>query len=291
MKIFGIESVTYGLKDLEAGIRYFEDWGLRRTARGAKSGDFETLSGQGIRLRDAADAGLPAAAEAGDTVREVVWGTDSDASLQEIAAELGRDRAVRQDSDGVIHTTDESGFGLGFRVASASRSNPAAPPSARVNRPFDPPPRVEPTRIGHVVYNVPRTHADRASSFYLERLGFRLSDRTPDLGDFMRASGSSEHHNLFLLRAGERRGFNHVAFEVAGFDEVVFGGKHMEKAGWTPHSRPGRHWLGSNLFWYFKNPCGGNTEYYADMDRMDDRWQPRIWEKGKYPGFAMWMLE
>ena len=47
--------------------------------------------------------------------------------------------------------------------------------------------------------------------------------------------------------------------------------------------------LGSNLFWYFNNPCGRRTEYYADMDQMDDDWKPRIWEKN--PGFAMWMLD
>ena len=33
--------------------------------------------------------------------------------------------------------------------------------------------------------------------------------------------------------------------------------------------------MGSNLFWYFANPCGGATEYFADMDRMDDDWEPR----------------
>jgi hypothetical protein len=25
------------------------------------------------------------------------------------------------------------------------------------------------------------------------------------------------------------------------------------------------------------------------MDQMDDRWQPRIWDKN--PGFAMWMID
>jgi len=63
----------------------------------------------------------------------------------------------------------------------------------------------------------------------------------------------------------------------------------MKSRGWVANTPVGRHILGSNLFWYFNNPCGGRTEYYADMDQMDDDWKPRIWEKN--PGFAIWMLD
>jgi catechol 2,3-dioxygenase-like lactoylglutathione lyase family enzyme len=285
MKILGIDSVVYGVTDLAGGIRFFQDWGLKETAPGS----FETASGQHIVLKDAASAGLPAAIEPGSSVREVVWAADNAASLKEIAAELARDREVRSDPDGTIHSVDDSSFAIAFRVAAPRPTASTAP--SRLNHPLDLPRRVAPKRIGHVVYNVPAATVEKASAFYLDRLQFRLSDRAFDLGDFMRASGSIDHHNIFFLKLGEKRGFNHVAFEVDNFDEVVVGGKFMEKQGWTPHTRPGRHWLGSNLFWYFKNPSGGNVEYYSDMDQMDDRWEPRIWEKGKYPGFAMWVLD
>ena len=83
--------------------------------------------------------------------------------------------------------------------------------------------------------------------------------------------------------------FNHAAFEVRDFDEIMLGGKHMKRRGWEENSKPGRHIMGSNLFWYFNNPSGGATEYFADMDRMDDDWEPRVWDPS--PGYAMWMLD
>ena len=63
----------------------------------------------------------------------------------------------------------------------------------------------------------------------------------------------------------------------------------MRAKGWHTDSAPGRHILGSNLFWYFQNPNGGKTEYFADMDQMDDDFKTRNWEKT--PGYAMWTLD
>ena len=65
-------------------------------------------------------------------------------------------------------------------------------------------------------------------------------------------------------------------------------GKFMEEKGWKAATKPGRHIMGSNIFWYFKNPSGGNTEYFSDMDVFDDNWQPRYHEKN--PGYAHWMM-
>ena len=36
MKICRIESLLYGVEDLEAGIRYFEDWGVPLVKRGRR---------------------------------------------------------------------------------------------------------------------------------------------------------------------------------------------------------------------------------------------------------------
>jgi catechol 2,3-dioxygenase-like lactoylglutathione lyase family enzyme len=143
--------------------------------------------------------------------------------------------------------------------------------------------------MGHVVFFVPKERAREISDFYTDRLQFRLSDRSGGLGDFMRCAGAQDHHNLFLLARPAKGGFNHVAFEVNGFDEVLQGGNFMKEKGWKPATKLGRHILGSNIFWYFDNPAGGNTEYFADMDVMDDNWQPRTWEK--HPGWAYWELD
>ena len=45
----------------------------------------------------------------------------------------------------------------------------------------------------------------------------------------------------------------------------------------------GRHFLGSNLFWYFRDPSGNFAEYFADLDQIgdDDAWIARDWAPDK----------
>ena len=287
MAIFRIESLTYGVEDVEAGIRYFEDWGVPLVVRGTRGAEFKLPSGQTIHIRETADKTLPATAQAGSTLREIVWGVDSARSLRAIGTELARDRDVRADADGTLHARDEAGFAIAFRRSLLKPSRRKSAPS-RMNRPFDPERRARPRRMGHVVYCVAKSDLEKATAFYQERLGFRLSDATPG-GTFLRCEGTNDHHSLFLLSRPDRRAFDHVAFEVRDIDEIILGGKYMKGRGWQANTPVGRHILGSNLFWYFNNPCGGRTEYYADMDQMDDRWKPRIWET--HPGYAMWVLD
>lgn len=275
------------MDDVEASLRYYEDWGLATADRGKHGADYLLPTGQRIQVRNAGDPTLPAPVEKGSTAREVVWGVEDAASLEAIAAELGKDQNVERDADG-IRARDPWGLSLGFRVAHPAGA-PQAPSERPRNHPFDMTARVQPKRIGHAVFFVPKSKFKQTAEFYQDRLQFRLSDRVPEFGDFMRCSGSLDHHNLFILQQGERAGFNHAAFEVENFDEVIVGGKFMLAHDWKPATTPGRHIMGSNLFWYFENPCGGQTEYFADMDLMDDNWKPRVWDK--HPGFAYWMMD
>ena len=290
MKILGVDTVVYGADDVATGIKYFDDWGIPAADRGTHGADYRLPSGQMVRVRASGDGSLPAPGEAGSTAREIIWGVDEKAMLDKLGAELARDRAVKRDPDGTLHTTDTLGWGLGFKLAASPTigQGGAAAGGGKLNDPFQAPGRAAPRRMGHVVFNVPRDKADAVTSFYADRLQFRYSDRSKGFGDFLRCPGSNDHHNVFFLQT-DKAMFNHVAFEVSGFDEIIVGGKHMEGKGWKADTRPGRHILGSNLFWYFKNPSGGKTEYYADMDRLDDDWKTRVWDK--HPGFAFWMMD
>ena len=284
MKLLRIESLTYGVSDLDVSKRYYDDWGLSTTDRGARGVDYLLPSGQTIALREVDDKSLPSAVEGGSTIREIVWGVEGAESLESLGVELSTDRDLEVNG-GAIRTHDPSGMGVAFVVAKRVDT----PPKTRergLNRPFAVAPRIRPRRIGHIVFNIAEEKMQETTAFYLERLGFRLSDRVTQFGDFMRCSGSVDHHNLFLLRKPVG-GFNHVAFEVENLDEVVVGGKFMLEQGWNSATTLGRHIMGSNVFWYFTNPSGGLSEYYCDMDIMDEDWEPRVWEKN--PGFALWM--
>ena len=287
MKICRVESLIYGVEDMEAGVRFYQDWGLKLTSRSDAAALFTLPSGQTVVLRPADDKALPKAPVGGSTVREIIWGVNTQVSLDALRSELQRDREVIADAEGTLHTIDDLGFAIGFRVQNGVA--PAKPVGKRVNKPFDPPRSASPQRIGHVVYSIKRADQQKAADFYMKRLQFRMTDHTGDLGDFLRCNGSYDHHNLFFLKAPDFAAFNHVAFEVRDFDEIIFGGKNMKSRNWKAHAPPGRHILGSNLFWYFINPSGGQSEYFADMDVMDDDFQTRNWENT--PGYSMWLLD
>ncbi len=70
-----------------------------------------------------------------------------------------------------------------------------------------------------------------------------------------------------------------MAFRVNDFDEIMGGKQFLESRGWKPVRGPGRHVVGSNLFYCFWNPCGGAVEYYADLDCITnpEQWEPREW--------------
>ncbi len=266
MTISGIDSIIYDVSDLTLVRRFFSDWGLHLAEEGYSGATYRCARRGTVVLQRSETPAV-----------EVIWAVDSKASLDALASDLDGDRDVRVDGNGTVHTNDDSGHAMGFRVASVVGDEAFAAGRRAPNERFEPPSAVSPNRLGHVVYLV-SDNLDQAAAFYRERLGFKLSDTIRGRGDFMRAPGSSDHHSLLLTTRKDQSGFNHVGFQVDGLDDMMLGGKIMESRGWKTSFGPGRHLLGSNLFWYFESPTGGETEYYADMDVLTDDWKPGIWE-------------
>jgi catechol 2,3-dioxygenase-like lactoylglutathione lyase family enzyme len=295
MAIERIERLTYGVADMAAGVRYFEDLGLKKLDAGASGAEFSTPTNQRVVLRRVDDPSLPRAPESGPTMRETTWGVDSKAALEALGAELSRDRDVKVDAEGTLHSHDVTGFAIAFAVSQPVDAEPAAQgynqhrSSGRVNQRIPHRKTMTPTRIGHVVYLILPEGREEASAFYLDRLGFRLTDRSVRVGDFMRVGGTADHHSLLLMWIRQKLvRFDHAALELPGFDDVLSSGAHMSERGWKPVWGPGRQSLGSHVFWHFENPCGGEIEYFTDMDRFDESWPTTVWEQ-QTPG-APWML-
>lgn len=294
MPIIRPEKIIYGVEDMEAGIRYFEDWGLELVESGDAGADFKTAENQHVVLRKKSDPDLPAAPDDGPSVHEVIWGVTEAVDLERLGTALSADRDVRTGADGSLHSFDESGFAIGFMMAARTPVElPAVDMNyhtniARLNQTVMPDARVKPVRMGHVVYGIKKADAERASAFYMDRIGFKLTDRCQDMGDFLRVPGLTDHHSLFLNFRPDVTAFSHIAFEVDNIDAVMMGGNYMNSKGWETESGPGRHYHGSNVFWYTHNPSGGSTEYFSDMDRMDDDWETRVFEQGQ--GYASWLI-
>ncbi|MDR6980221.1 catechol 2,3-dioxygenase-like lactoylglutathione lyase family enzyme [Streptomyces sp. 3330] len=294
MGIQRIESVTYGIDDLDACLRFFDDFGLFLVERSEEHAVFETLAGQTLHLDTAPNPLLPPPVEQGPTLREVVWGVDTPEELARLAEAAGRRRAVRESADGVLHTVDLSGFGVGLTLARPKpvtvTPRPANATGAvhRWNTALEPVTRAYPLRMCHVALNIAKAGKDEAVAFYTDVLGFRPTDVVEPMGVFLQAPGDDDQHTMLLCHRPDRVGVNHIAYEVPGFDDVIEGGNHMIEKGWREARRLGRHTVGSNVFRFLHAPCGGRVEYAADMDRVDDTYETRVHETA--PPHHIWAL-
>lgn len=178
---------------------------------------------------------------------------------------------IRDPDGNVINIRDEGG-----------ETPPPDPPLA-LNRPGSPgrvalrgcpeadlAPR--PRRLGHVLLFSP--DVDRQIRFYTRALGLRLTDRCQRTIAFLRCT--TDHHNLaFLTSSGP--GFHHSSFEMGNVDELAMGATQMKAAGWKPGWGLGRHVIGSNFFYYIRDPWGSFAEYYFDLDYIPEgcAWEPR----------------
>jgi catechol 2,3-dioxygenase-like lactoylglutathione lyase family enzyme len=287
MAILGIDTLVYGVDDVKSSTRFFEDFGLRLEESNAEESRFVLPEGSHVVLRPLNHPSLPQSTVQGAGVREVIWGVDSAHSVDTLARGLGVDRKMQRDEDGTVHFVTDFGSAMGVREFT-KRPVVTAPDAlnspGRVNRLNQHRKwrlRAYPKVIAHVVFQVPSYH--EAAQFMIERLGFKLSDSQRGFGEYLRADGSNSHHTLLLLNAdapipgmdGKHR-FHHANFGVEDIDEIMVGANHMTRCGWEPsHLGLGRHRIDSALFYYLPCPAGGEAEYGADADCLDDSWVPR----------------
>ena len=278
--ITGIDAAVFGVVDLRVTNRFLDDFGLHRARSGRFGVDYRCVDRSEVSVRPADSPQLPQAIEPGSTLRELIWGVGNRRSLDAIAGNLARDRSASFDSEGTLHSVDDTGLAIGFRLTrrKALKTRPSAfnaPGCAvRIDRhaPFYD--HALPQEISHVVLGVPDIGA--VERFYCGRLGFRVSDRYVGRAVFLRAAPAGNHHHLFVLNSADRRiHFNHIAFKVRDIHEVIGGGQALAARGWETHAGPGRHYPSSACFWYFKSPLGGAAEYAADEDMVTAKWRAR----------------
>lgn len=283
MNIIGPDALVFGVDDLAACSRYLIDYGLQPVNVTGDGGRFEALDGTAVVLARRDDPSLPPGLGTASQLRKTVYGVADAATLDAIAAELGRDREVRRLPDGTLETQDDMGFALGFQL---SVRRPLSLPAETVNAPGGEAQRpanqvaasddtaIRPRTLSHVVYFVP--DVARAEAFYVQRLGFRCTDRFTGVGPFLRPAGTLDHHTLFMIQTSPfMKGVEHFTFHLGGPSELMQAGTRFVNQGYQSFWGPGRHRFGSNWFWYFNSPLGCHVEYDADMDLHDDQWQAR----------------
>jgi catechol 2,3-dioxygenase-like lactoylglutathione lyase family enzyme len=282
MNIIGPDELVFGVEDLDLCAGYLRDYGLAASHGPGGAVRFEALDGTAVVLKSASDRSLPPPTSAKSVLRETVYGVSDSASLEAIAAELGKDRDVSSGADGSIACIDEMGFALRFRrthrraytappdLTNAPGAAPQRPPNQIGARPDM---VIAPRTLSHIVLFVP--DAAKAERFYA-RLGFRTTDRFLGVGPFMRPAGTLDHHTLFMIQTPPfLKGLEHFTFHLGSVTELMLAGARFEAKGHKTFWGPGRHVFGSNWFWYFNSPLGCHVEYDADMDLHDDTWVAR----------------
>lgn len=279
MRIIGPDELVFGVDDIPACEKYLTDFGL--TAAG--DGRFEALDKTALTLRSKDDPSLPPALKTASMLRLSIWGVEDQASLDAIKAELSKDRDVTVGDDGTLYSKDDSGFEIGFRITRRIEldlpaeliNSPGAKPGRAMNEvAANQDAEAKPRTLSHIVYFVP--DMDVMANFYIERLGFVITDKFKNTGPFLRPQANNDHHVLFMLQTPDyMQGLEHLAFHMQGPTELMLAGSRMVEKGYQSFWGPGRHKFGSNWFWYFNSPLGAHMEYDADMDKHDGDWTER----------------
>jgi catechol 2,3-dioxygenase-like lactoylglutathione lyase family enzyme len=123
--------------------------------------------------------------------------------------------------------------------------------------------QVRPRRLSHVLRFTP--DVPRMIRFCAEILGLRLTDRSGDMIAFLHGVHGSDHH-LMAFAKGDAPGLHHSSWDVGSVDEVGCGAEQMRAHGYADGWGVGRHVLGSNYFYYVRDPWKSWAEYSFGID-------------------------
>jgi Glyoxalase/Bleomycin resistance protein/Dioxygenase superfamily len=282
MSLHGLMSVTMGVPNVEETAAYYADFGLTPQA----GSWFSTLdAGNQLRIVHAPTRRLV----------EMRVGVDDADDLGRAAASLAR-LGLPQVMHAASLSATEPVTGMRVILDVAARVQQAPAPASIYNGPGRPdrrgnrapffarPGRVRPRKLGHAVLGSVDHRA--TTSFFVDGLGFKVSDRIKDVGAFMRCS--TDHHNVLVLAAPVNF-LHHTSWQVDDVDDVGRGAFAMLEGRPERHVWGlGRHYAGSNFFWYLKDPAGNFSEYYSDMDCIvdDQLWTPEDLEGAR--GLFAW---
>ena len=191
-------------------------------------------------------------------------------SLEEAATALREkgltvfDPPAREPGHGpAIRCYDPNGNVIEFYSGMDGIADPLAPRETRVRK------------FGHITFLV--TDLESSMKFYLEVLGFRLSDQMADQAAWIRCN--QDHHGVALL-ASDLTGVHHYAYELSDWDALKRFCDNLWHNGGVVSWGLGRHGPGHNLFCYIGDNSGNIVELFAELDQIwdEETYQPLNWK-------------
>ena len=185
--------------------------------------------------------------------------------------------ALAQRGIAIVETPGESADGFGFAIRDPDGTLLRF---VAIDRPAQdaPPASDHPLFLSHVVLNSP--DAPRLTAFYIEMLGFTLSDAyEKGLLNFLRCD--QPQHHCVGISPGHSAGLNHFAMDCGAIDTLMRCYGRMQRLGHMPLWGPGRHGPGGNIFCYYQDPDQFVPEFTCDVLQIADpaTWTPREWAR------------
>ncbi|HZZ45323.1 MAG TPA: VOC family protein [Pseudonocardia sp.] len=279
MGLHRLTSITMGVPNVAETADYYTEFGLTPAGRSPNGGHrFATVDGGeqleivhsdrrrlldvGVGVHDQDDLHRVRSALSTLGVSATGTGTtltaiDPNSALRvslSVEPEMTQPPAIQEPTNGPGRTDRTTG-----RAPAIERSN-----------------AVRPRKLGHLV--IGSVDQDATQRFFVDGLGFKISDQVTGLASFLRCS--TDHHNV-LVQQAPLNFLHHTAWEVDDVDEVGRGASAMLEGNPERHVWGlGRHHIGSNFFWYLRDPAGNFSEYYSDLDCIvsDALWEPSVVE-------------
>ncbi|MGV9734043.1 VOC family protein [Rhodococcus aetherivorans] len=277
MALHRLGSVTIGVPNVDQTASYYQEFGL--TPLGDNR--FATVDGgEQLRLVHAPRR----------QVLEVTIGAEDRDDIDRIARQIQNLELACSVGDGRVEALEPiAGFKAVVEVMPHLVQEPAPAPlyngPGRIDRPDGRAPgilreqRVRPRKLGHLV--IGSTDQAATQKFFTDGIGLKISDVVPSIAAFMRCS--TDHHNILVQQAPVNF-LHHTSWQVEDIDEIGRGAMAMLEKDPNRHVWGlGRHHVGSNFFWYLKDPAGNFSEYYSDIDCIvdDALWEPGVWDGAK----------
>ena len=258
-RVNNIRGLELAVRDLAASVAFYcKLWGLEEVARergtvylratGPEHHALTLHEGPRIELRAANYAAPDKAAVDALHAKAIAFGADVEDAPHALPAVAG------------------GGYGFSFRTPDGIRQTISSDVARHPDEIADP---RRPRKFSHVVFR--SGGHPQLESFFLDLLGFKLSDRTDGI-DFLRCT--NDHHNVALGKiAGP--GLHHMAFELADFDGLMGASGRLSMNGYPVEWGVGRHaGPGSNIFSFFVDPNGFAAELTAEMEQIDEATYP-----------------
>jgi catechol-2,3-dioxygenase len=257
-RIDGLRSIELGVRDLQKSAEFYRKvWALEDVAA---EGDVIHLRGTStdhhiVTLREQPKSGL----------LRVHFSAPDRATVDALHAQAKALGAKIEAAPQALAASSGGGYGFMLRTPEGHPLCISADVKRHSEAIDD---RSRPTKLTHVVLN--SADVSNQTSFFLDVLGFKLSDST-QMMDFIRCC--SDHHSVAFAR-GNGPSLNHMAYEMPSIDGLMHGAGRLKKSGFDIAWGVGRHGPGDNVFSYFIEPNGFVVEYTAEVQQVDDTYVP-----------------